>query len=120
MVARLPTTDWRDEQWVLGFGLYVNTIVYAYLKLIGGCERASELENLMHRFTVTGEAMHRHVHEGLTVRKKPCYAMYSYKQFSSERFDLLDNSLAILTGIASRFRAEATLAWIERECRAMR
>ena len=120
MVAQLPTTDWRDEQWVLGFGLYVNTIVYAYLRLMGGCERASRLGSLMHRFTVTGDAMHRHVHEGLTVRKKPYYAMYSYKQFSSERFDLLGNSLAILTGIAPRSRAEAILAWVERECRAMR
>ena len=33
MVAQLPTTDWRDEQWVLGFGLYVNTLVYSYLRL---------------------------------------------------------------------------------------
>jgi len=39
MVAQLPTTDWRDEQWILGFGLYVNTIVYAYLRLMGRQER---------------------------------------------------------------------------------
>jgi len=25
IVAQLPTSDWRDEQWVLGFGLFVNT-----------------------------------------------------------------------------------------------
>jgi glycogen debranching enzyme len=31
LVAQQPTTDWRDEQWVLGFGLYVNTVVYSYL-----------------------------------------------------------------------------------------
>ena len=24
LVAQLPTSDWRDEQWVLGYGLYVN------------------------------------------------------------------------------------------------
>src|SRR5271166_4987996 len=24
LVAQLPTSDWRDEQWVLGFGLFVN------------------------------------------------------------------------------------------------
>ena len=34
MVAQLPTSDWRDEQWVMGFGLYVNTLVYAYLMLL--------------------------------------------------------------------------------------
>ena len=34
MVSQLPTSDWRDEQWVMGFGLYVNTLVYAYLVLL--------------------------------------------------------------------------------------
>ena len=29
MVSQLPTSDWRDEQWVMGYGLYVNTLVYA-------------------------------------------------------------------------------------------
>ena len=31
MVAQLPTSDWRDEQWVMGFGLYVNTLVYGQI-----------------------------------------------------------------------------------------
>jgi hypothetical protein len=35
MVSQLPTSDWRDEQWVLGYGLYMNTLVYAYLLLHG-------------------------------------------------------------------------------------
>ena len=35
IVAQLPTSDWRDEQWVLGYGLYVNTIVYTYMRLLG-------------------------------------------------------------------------------------
>ncbi|NIO09952.1 MAG: amylo-alpha-1,6-glucosidase, partial [Deltaproteobacteria bacterium] len=39
MVAQLPTSDWRDEQWIWGFGLYVNTIVYSYLRLYGQFER---------------------------------------------------------------------------------
>jgi hypothetical protein len=26
MVAQQPTSDWRDEQWVLGYGLFVNFI----------------------------------------------------------------------------------------------
>ncbi len=120
MVAQMPTTDWRDEQWVVGFGLYVNTIVYAYLRLFGLHDKADELARQMHRFTITGGVMHRHVHEGLTVRHKPYYAMWSYKLFSSERFDLLGNSLAILTGIAPKSRAEAIASWLERECHAMR
>ena len=41
MVAQLPTSDWRDEQWVLGYGLYVNTIVYTYLRLFGLHEKAN-------------------------------------------------------------------------------
>ena len=40
MVSQLPTSDWRDEQWVLGYGLYVNALVYAYLRLYGEHESA--------------------------------------------------------------------------------
>ena len=32
LVAQQPTSDWRDEQWVTGYGLYVNTLVYSYLQ----------------------------------------------------------------------------------------
>lgn len=120
LVAQQPTTDWRDEQRVMGFGLYVNTLVYSYLCLHGQRDRARELARLMHRFTVTGGVMHRHVHEGLTVRRKPYYACWSFKIFSSERFDLLGNCLAILSGLAPPSRARAIVTWIESECRAMR
>ncbi len=34
LIAQQPTTDWRDEQWVTGYGLFVNTIVYSYLQLL--------------------------------------------------------------------------------------
>ena len=120
MVAQMPTSDWRDEQRVLGFGLFVNTIVYSYLRFFGEHDKADQLRELMHRFTITGSAKHRHVHEGLTVRHKPYYAFWSYKIFSSERFDLLGNSLAILTGIAPPTRANAIIAWVEAECDEMR
>ena len=120
MITQQPTTDWRDEQWVPGFGLYVNTLVYAHLRLFGDHARADQLASLMHRFTITSEAQHHHVHEGLTVRHKPYYALWSFKVFSSERFDLLGNSLAILTGIASQRRAEGIVTWVEQECKAMR
>lgn len=120
MVAQLPTSDWRDEQWVAGYGLYVNTIVYSYLRLFGRHERAERLRRLMGRFTVTAEVKHRHVHEGLKLRRKPYYALCSYKVMSSERFDLLGNSLAILSGIAPPTRARALVAWVERECHGLR
>jgi hypothetical protein len=120
MVAQLPTSDWRDEQWVLGYGLYVNTLVYAYLHLYGEHEQAAQLCKLMNRLEVLGEAKNPHQHEGLVVPSKPYYALCSYKIFNSDRFDLLGNSLAILTGIASPHRARNLVAWIEAECDAMR
>jgi hypothetical protein len=120
MVAQQPTTDWRDEQWVLGFGLFVNTIVYSYLRLFGRHQRADLLAHLMGRFTIDAAPAHRHVHEGLVLRHKPYYALWSYKLYRSERFDLLGNSLAILSGLAPRSRARAILLWVEGECEAMR
>ena len=120
MVSQLPTSDWRDEQWVMGYGLYVNTLVYAYLKLYGEHESAGQLRELMNRLEVCGEAKNPHEHEGLVVPSKPNYAHYSYKVLNSDRFDLLGNSLAILTGIASPERARDLVAWIEAECEAMR
>jgi hypothetical protein len=111
----LPTSDWRDEQWVLGYGLYVNTIVYTYLRLFGRDEQASNLQETMDRFTITAEEPHTHVHEGLKVRNKPYYALWSYKVYRSERFDLLGNSLAIISGLASSSRAKQIISWIEKE-----
>jgi hypothetical protein len=120
MVSQLPTSDWRDEQWAMGFGLYVNTLVYAYLLLYGEHESADQLRELMNRLEVLGEAKNPHEHEGLVVPSKPYYALYSYKLFNSDRFDLLGNSLAILTGIASPDRARKLVAWIEAECDSIR
>ena len=120
LVAQQPTSDWRDEQWVMGYGLFVNTLVYSYLRLLGQNERADKMHLEMKRFTVTGGSMHHHVHEGLVLKHKPYYAFWSYKIHSSERFDLLGNSLAILSGIASPSRAEQMISWIEDECAAMR
>lgn len=120
IVAQLPTSDWRDEQWVLGFGLYVNTIVYSYLQLYGQFDRASFLEQMMNGFTITNEVTHRHAHEGLVLRRKPYFATWSYKIYSDERFDLMGNSLAILSGLAHHSRAKQIVSWIERECQALR
>jgi len=119
LVAQQPTSDWRDEQWVLGYGLFVNTLVYSYLKLLGFDERAGKVKSEMSRFTITQGVMNNHIHEGLVVKHKPYYAFWSYKIHNSERFDLLGNSLAILSGIASPSRADDMVSWIEAECAMM-
>ena len=120
MVDQLPTSDWRDEQWVCGYGLFVNTIVYIYLRLYGQHGRASQIKDQMGRFTIKGDKQNRHVHEGLVLRRKPYYALWSYKVYNSERFDLLGNSLAILSGIASDSRANSLIRWVETECAALK
>lgn len=120
LVAQQPTSDWRDEQWVIGYGLYVNTLVYSYLRILGQNERADQMRQEMGRFTITEGIIHHHVHEGLVVKNKPYYAFWSYKIHSSERFDLLGNSIAILSGMASPSRAGEMISWIEEECAGMK
>ena len=120
IVVQPPTSDWRDEQWVLGYGLFVNTIVYTYLRLFGQHDRASKLREAMGRFTVISDRQNRHVHEGLVLRYKPYYALWSYKVYRSERFDLLGNSIAILSGIATPSRARDLVSWIEAECKSLK
>ncbi|MDF1811257.1 MAG: hypothetical protein P1V20_03560, partial [Verrucomicrobiales bacterium] len=99
MVGQLPTSDWRDEQYVMGYGLYVNAIVFAYLVEFGEIEDALTLRELMNRLEVSGKSKNPHVHEGLASPDEPYFSLYSYKMFHSHRFDLLGNSLAILTGV---------------------
>lgn len=120
MVTQMPTSDWRDEMWVIGYGLYVNCIVYAYLCLLGMQDKANELKKLLTHFTVDKDRQSRHVHEGLAVRHVPYYALWSYKIYSNRRFDLLGNSLAVLTGIEPQSRANYLIHWIENECQVMR
>jgi hypothetical protein len=120
MVSQLPTSDWRDEQYVMGYGLYVNMIVYAYLRLYGEHDSANQLYGLMSRLEVSSEEKVNYEQEALVEPSAPYYALYSYKIMTSDRFDLLGNSLAILTGIASPGRAAKMLLWVEAECEAMR
>jgi Alkaline and neutral invertase len=116
LVAQQPTSDWRDEQWVTGYGLYVNTLVYSYLRLLDQRERAGMMCREMRKFTITGGVQPRHVREGFAIKHKPYFAFWSYKIHNSERFDLLGNCLAILSGIASPSRSEKMISWIEKEC----
>jgi len=110
IVAQLPTSDWRDEQWVLGYGLYVNSVVYAYLRLFGRNTNAKILYKEINKFPAGG----------LILKNKPFYAMWSYKIYKSRRFDLLGNSLAILTGIASKNKTKKIINWIEKQCKILK
>jgi len=120
LVAQQPTSDWRDEQWVIGYGLYVNTIVYSYLRLLDQHRRADMMCKEMRKFTITGGVQPRHVREGLEIKHKPYFALWTYKIHNSERFDLLGNCLAILSGVASPSRTEEMISWIEEECKGMK
>ena len=118
MVTQQPTSDWRDEHWVLGHGLFVNALTYGYLRLLGQDARAAML-----RAAINGPDDHvdqDHPVQGLAIKGRPTYAMWSYKVFRDERCDLLGNSLAILTGVAPLERAGRMVDWIETECEGMR
>jgi glycogen debranching enzyme len=116
MIGQQPTSDWRDEQWVEGYGIFVNALYYMALRLHGRTRRAETLRHLMNRLTITEAYKHAHVHEGLHVARKPYFALWALKIHSSERFDLVGNSLAIVAGIPSRTRARKIVSWVESEC----
>ena len=119
-MAQLPTSDWRDEQWVLGYGLYVNAVYYAGLLEMGRGDQAESVKQLMNRFIIKGEAQPRHVHEGLALPRSPGYALWAYKVHKGVGFDLLGNSLAILTGLAAPSRARRLVRWVEAQCADLR
>lgn len=119
LVAQQPTSDWRDEQWVLGFGLFVNTLAYSALQLWGRDTEAAVLQGLINQPIVKAGWKDAHIHEGLAIPDRPYYALWSYKIHNSERLDVLGNSLAILVGIASRTKAKQIIDWIEAECEAL-
>ncbi len=120
LVAQQPTSDWRDEQWVLGFGLYANALVHAALRLHGHAARAAVLEQEMNQPVISGDGGPGHVREGLVLPDASYYALWSYKLYCSQRFDLLGNSLMMLSGAAPRNKAESIVDWIESTCLAMR
>lgn len=120
LVAQQPTSDWRDEQWMTGYGLYVNTLVYSYLRLLKRHGRADRMEKEMNRFIITPKKIPPQIREGFVIKSRPYYAFWTYKIHDSERFDLLGNSLAILSGLASSTRANRMILWIEAECAGMR
>jgi hypothetical protein len=120
VVAQQPTSDWRDEQWVCGFGLYTNALLYTCLRLYGQDERANTLRRLMNGLYVQGARPRIEGREGLLSQGKPYYATWAYKMYGDERFDLLGNSLAILSGIAPLSRARKIVTYAEARCDALR
>ena len=110
LVGQQPTSDWRDEQWVLGQGLYVNAVVHGYLKVLG-------LEARAEAFRIEAN---RADGRGFVTAGQATYALWFYKVLRDARCDVLGNSLAILTGLADSERARAILEWIEARCAGMR
>lgn len=109
-VGQLPTSDWRDEQWVLGYGLYVNSLVHGYQRLLGLDDRAEALR----------AAANRQDGYGFATPGQPVFAIWFYKVLRDSRCDVLGNSLAILTGLADPDRAREMIAWMEVRCAEMR
>jgi hypothetical protein len=120
MLYQSPDDRVMVAQYVIGYGLYVNMLVYACLRLYGDHESAEQMRGLMSRLEVNGQQKKSYEQEALVEPTAPYYGLYSYKIMSSDRFDLLGNSLAILTGIASPQWGVNLLTWIEAECEAMR
>jgi hypothetical protein len=106
LVGQQPTSDWRDEQWVLGHGLYVNALVHGYLQVLGWHDRAGLLRT----------AANQEGGRGFVTEGQPTYALWFYKVLRDTRCDVLGNSLAILTGLADPQRAHHMVTWIETSC----
>lgn len=110
LVGQQPTSDWRDEHWVLGHGLYVNAVVHGYLRLLGFGARAQSL----------AEAVNCEDGRGFVCPGQPTYALWFYKVLRDSRCDVLGNSLAILTCMADPQRARDMVHWIEDQCSGLR
>lgn len=119
LIAQQPTSDWRDEQWVPGYGLFVNVVTFSALKLLGREGSANNLGDAISQNTHASDPDRFGKNEGLAIKGKPYYALWSYKAYSNDRFDLLGNSLAILSGLASPEKAKEMITWIEKESDAM-
>jgi GH15 family glucan-1,4-alpha-glucosidase len=74
----------------------------------------------MKRFTFTSGRPPLHVHEETVSNHKPYYAFWVYKIYHSDRFDLLGNSLALLSGLASPSRSAQIVTWVEAQCDELR
>jgi len=119
LIVQQPTSDWRDEQWVLGYGLFVNTLMYTGHKLLENEMQAQKIKDSFGNFIYQSGKPLESPQPGLAIRQKPYYALWSFKIYSSERFDLLGNSLAILSGLSSISKSREIIEWVEKECEIM-
>jgi hypothetical protein len=75
----------------------------------------------MHRFAaVTNREPPADGLRGLLLSDRPYFAFWAFKEFGSDRFDLMGNSLAILSGLAPGKLAADMIAWVETECQRLR
>lgn len=103
IIGQLPTSDWRDEQWVFGYGLYVNSIAYLVLRLQRKKEKMARMKE--------------QIKDRLSIEGKPYFAIDAFKKvYKNERFDLLGNGLAIISGIFENKRSQQVVEWVENEC----
>ena len=116
-VPQQPKSDWRDELWVSGYSLYVNSLVYIYLGLWGRQDEARALKAQINRCALRHKQRDTFVYEGLAIPGEPYYASWVLKTERDCRFDLLGNSLAILSGIAEPAKAAEIIDWTEATCR---
>ncbi len=109
LVIQLPTTDWRDEQWIMGHGLYVNMLAYMAYLYHGRIETAELMKKSSSHFSIEK-----------SVPSSPYLSAWVYKVYRSDRFDLLGNSLAILSGYVGKKRGVEILDWVEKETNALK
>jgi len=91
-------------------------LVYSYLQLMGYHDWAMHMLIHMEKFIIHPNKSGLQPGEIINKSHKPYFALWTYKVFKSERFDLLGNSLAILSGIASPESAKLIIDWVEFEC----
>lgn len=130
LVYQSKANDWRDEQWFYGTCIFVNTIVYSYLKIFDQSERAELIRKLIN-CPVIGNEKSPCIHSGLLTTHKNFYAICVFKTCKTyvidtrgesiydRWFDLLGNSLAILSKIASPEITENIISWVEKQCKRM-
>ena len=81
------------------------------LRLFAQDEQAESLKQRFNLPVIIGGEKPAHIQEGLAIPTKPYYALWSYKVYFNDRFDLLGNCLAVLAGIASYEKSQAIMDW---------
>lgn len=64
---------------VTGYGVFVNTLVYCYLRLLNQNERADNVLHTMKRFTISTAGTKHYLPSGLVLRHKPYFEFWAIK-----------------------------------------